>query len=215
MNKNIKNISFSERLTKLRLSLSFRNGKPVQKKIVAQEAGISITPYSQAENGIVPGDKVLYKLAKYYGVSVDYLRTGEGEPYRKGKGARDAGRPDPDVRKRIDSSATGPPSGPFDVPDSHADPFIEALTILKEIYDSEDPYYIPALRANLYAFRRAIRREHQISEQQEEISNLKDECDDLKKRLAALEDRFNNPPEQGEREGDHDGEPILKRSNET
>ena len=53
---------------------------------VAKGAGISVTAYQTAESGIIPGDAVLMKLAKYFKVSEETLLHPPGEevPILKG-----------------------------------------------------------------------------------------------------------------------------------
>lgn len=212
MKNKLKNIEFAERLTKLRLSLPLRDGGEVLKKEVAEEAGISIGSYSRAENGIVPKYAVLYKLANYYNVSVDYLKYGQ-------VGVSDEldikiWGPDGKLKEhdKVDSHGKsiiqddqglwgktkhhpvegqdititlfepdGPPS---------ADPFAQAVSGLREIFDSRDPILIPAIQANIRAFQVSARRERQLTQQNEKIRKLEDECEDLKNRLADLEENF-------------------------
>lgn len=164
-----KDMEFAERLVRLRLNLPLRNAKAVEKKEVAEEAGVSVASYSQAENGIIPGEKVLIKIARYFNVSEDYLLRGQEEDSQPGLAV-----------------AEGP---------SQYEASAEALAIQKviEIMRSNDPVFVPAIQANLRAFQAAIRKDHQLSEQASEIKSLKAELKAIRAkfeaRISALEDK--------------------------
>lgn len=206
-----KDIKFAARLVELRAKLPLRDAKIVPIKSVAEEAGVNIGSYSRAENGIVPGEKVLNRIAKYFNVSPDYLLHGNKENYSDQESPP---RPIKDrnglfgktQRVQVDDQA-------FTVtthePDP-ANPYLQPMAMLSEILASQDPVLVPAIQANLRAFQIAIRREQQLSgqlnqltEQSKKIKELKEECDEFKekndeleKRIAALEKRLGEPPEQ-------------------
>jgi len=85
-----RDMNFAERLVRLRLNLELRNAKPVEKQEVAKEAGVNLGSYSQAENGIIPGEKILTRIARYYNVSEEALL----KPliYNKDREREDVGR---------------------------------------------------------------------------------------------------------------------------
>lgn len=60
------------------------------------------------------------------------------------------------------------------------DSAIQAMADIKEIIDSGDPVLVPAIKANLHAFKRALYRERQIVQ-------ILEENKDLKKRMQNLE----------------------------
>lgn len=73
-------------------------------------------------------------------------------------------------------------------------PLRAAMEGLGEIFDSNDPILIPAIQANIRAFRISARRERQNAQQARQIKVLEDECDGLKERLDALEKKFKDNP---------------------
>lgn len=73
MEKAEKDMEFAERLVELRARLPLRNAKIVTLKEVAKEAGVNLGSYSRAENGIIPGEKVLTRIARYFEVSIVIL----------------------------------------------------------------------------------------------------------------------------------------------
>ena len=60
------------------------------------------------------------------------------------------------------------------------DPAIQAMADIKEIFDSGDPILIPAIQANLHAFKRALLRERQFEQ-------ILKENEELKSRISKLE----------------------------
>ena len=66
---------FAGRLKKCRLKRQVEIGEELTQKAVAAAAGISDRSYWKAESGIIPGFTVLSKIAKYYNVTVEYLKT--------------------------------------------------------------------------------------------------------------------------------------------
>ena len=133
---------------------------------------------SEWESGkAMPGAKSLEAIHRVFGVDINWLLTGEGEPYIN-KDRNVVG-----VHQVAEHAA--------DYAGGHgSDPFADAVSGLKEIFDSRDPILIPALEANIRAFRISARREKQLNNQAAEIKALHSECDDLKKRLATLEEKY-------------------------
>ncbi|MFA5183322.1 MAG: helix-turn-helix domain-containing protein [Syntrophales bacterium] len=60
------------------------------------------------------------------------------------------------------------------------DPALQAMSDIKDIFDSGDPILIPAIQANLSAFKRALMRERQFAQ-------VIKENEDLKNRISKLE----------------------------
>jgi transcriptional regulator with XRE-family HTH domain len=149
------------------------------KKDFALKIGASDTNVLAWEKGeALPGSKYLKEIHRVFGVDVNWLLTGEGKPYM--------GRDDEDMIPSFSIQEEGAEYNRG----NYADPFAEAVSGLKEIYDSRDPILIPAIDANIRAFRIAARREKQIYDQTAEIKALRSECEELKKRLATLEDKY-------------------------
>ena len=66
---------------------------------------------------------------------------------------------------------------------SEGDPFAQAVSDLREIFNSGDDIIITALQANLYSFKRSVRREVENQE-------LKAKIQSLEARLAAVEEKL-------------------------
>lgn len=65
--------------------VNLRHDKDLSQKIVATYLGVAQNTYSQYETGVIAfTDDILLKLARLYGVSVDYLLdlTDEKKPYK-------------------------------------------------------------------------------------------------------------------------------------
>ena len=148
--------------------------------------------------GALPKSQELSNIAENFNVNIHWLVTGQGNMYiikdefhdQVGvgdsldieiKGSNGQGiKYNTGERQMLKSAAP-------DKPQHTMDQFGEASTGLREIFNSGDPILIPALQANIRAFRIAARRERQIQRQAREI-------DDLKQRVAALEEKL-IPPE--------------------
>jgi len=72
--------------------------------------------------------------------------------------------------------------------DNGIDPVIRAMSDIKDIFDSGDPILIPAIQANLSAFKRALLREQQFVQVMRENKELKE-------RIARLETLCSRIPE--------------------
>jgi len=70
--------------------------------------------------------------------------------------------------------------------DGGIDPVIQAMSDIKDIFASGDPILIPAIQANLNAFKRALLREQQFLQVMQENKELKERIS----RLEALCDRI-------------------------
>jgi transcriptional regulator with XRE-family HTH domain len=73
-----------------------------------------------------------------------------------------------------------PVTSPSGSNDSGIEPSLQAMSDIKEIFDSGDPILIPAIQANLNAFKRALLRERQFAQ-------VIDENKDLRSRIVKLE----------------------------
>jgi len=65
--------------------------------------------------------------------------------------------------------------------------FMKAADMLDAILNSGDPVFTQALMSNLIAFSEVINTRN---DQNQRIKNLEGECEDLKARLAALEEKY-------------------------
>ncbi|MDE6907016.1 MAG: helix-turn-helix transcriptional regulator [Lachnospiraceae bacterium] len=101
---------------------------------VARETGITKSTFSDWKNGrSCPKDEKLRKIAKLFGVSADYLKTGEEPPtvyYLDSETARAAQEmyQDPDMRSLFDMKRKMP-----------ADRFAAHIKFMKELYEKENP----------------------------------------------------------------------------
>ncbi len=208
-------MEFAERLVKLRLQLPLRNAKGVTIKDVAEEAGVNINSLSGAENGTVPGEKILHRLAAYYGVSVDYLLTGKTDTSEN-----QAPPPKPHGVAHFYGVARAPVAqsqGQTTPEPGQESPFLQPISMLSEILASGDPILVPAIQANLRAFQSAVRDKQHLSIQSQKIKELEKKCDEfdnknnrLEERLAALEKKLSEAlPAKKEAEGVVDGEWVA------
>ena len=160
-------MKFAERLVRLRLDLPLRDAKEVAKKEVANEAGVNIGSYSLAENGVVPGEKILTRIAKYFNVSVGYLlgkEPAQGAPVRE-----KPPKPTPLYKEQVsepDEAAQGELS--------LGEQFMEDVNYLKIIYDYKDLGIISAIHANLKTFNRTVQREIEVRQLKTRIDRLEE-----------------------------------------
>ncbi len=195
MEKTEKNEKFAERLFKLRSALPFINRKIVGQKVVAKRAGISEGSYNKAERGYVPGKAVLFLLAKYFNVTVDYLEKGQIGPVSEGTLLCQGNKLELQdgeglYGKTRQREVEGAPLTitEFEPKEGQVKgPLRAAIEGLGEIFDSNDPILIPAIQANIRAFQLSARREYDNTQQARQIKALQDECDELKGRIDALE----------------------------
>lgn len=170
---------FAEKLVRLRLALPLRNLKPVKIKEVAEGAGVNVNSYSTAENGVVPGEKVLIRIARYFKVSEDYLLGKEK------KGAMPEGRlPTPisieDIPPAQVKSSLEPEMAIRMAP-------LKAVQSLTAILQSGNSTIIRAILSNLEAFGGAI---EQQAQDKARITALEEECADLRSRMSNLEEKM-------------------------
>jgi len=203
MKKKSLSLDFGNRIKELRLKLPKRQGNFVYQREVAEEAGISISSYQQAEKGIVPGRAVLSALSEYFKVPVEYLKNGEinhvlkeTPPYQRGKPELQDGEGLYGKTHHHEVEGAHLTVTEFKPADGQAQgPLRAAMEGLGEILESNDPILIPAIQANIRAFQLSARRErhnaqqaHQIVQQSNEIKALKERLDTLEKKLK------DNPP---------------------
>jgi transcriptional regulator with XRE-family HTH domain len=76
--------TLGQRLAQLRREKAARDHRDIDQAEIAKAIGIGAGKQSYVsrwENDIIPRDEVLAKLAGYYGVTLGWLRYGEGEKY--------------------------------------------------------------------------------------------------------------------------------------
>ncbi len=166
----MKDKSFGARLKHL------RNRLKLKQRDAAKYIGVSYSALQGHEGGGWPNQNNLQKYLDFYRCDKDWLLTGKGELYINDKGG--------DI-----PTGPGQVSGPAVQYDA-VDPFGQAVTQLREIYDSTDLAIITALQWNLKIFIRTLHREQQVKQQDQKITHLEKECEDLKARVAALEEKL-------------------------
>lgn len=81
--------TLGDRLAQLRRERAAKLRRDIDQTDIAKAIGIGAKKQSYVskwESGTIPKDDVLKKLAAYYGVTVGWLRYGEGEKYAPTKG---------------------------------------------------------------------------------------------------------------------------------
>src|SRR4030042_2363138 len=148
--------AFGNRLISLRKRLDLTQNK------AAELIGVSYSSLQGHEGGRWPNRNNQEKYINFYSCDRNWFKTGLGEPYiNKDRSVAGAHQ----VAEHAADYAGGHGS----------DPFADAVSGLKEIFDSRDPILIPALEANIRAFRISARRENQINAQAPEIKALRSE----------------------------------------
>jgi len=71
-------------------------------------------------------------------------------------------------------------------PGAGVDPVIQAMSDIKDIFASEDPILIPAIQANLSAFKRSLLRERQFAQLINENKELQGSIADLQTQVNSL-----------------------------
>lgn len=170
----------------------------------------------EGKNKVPKGD-ILQRIREAFGVSIDWLLTGEGEPYPvvfpyshgtdsepggPGEGALGEGVGDQELfgktrlierqGKQFVLTEYGPRAGAAG-PSRGVPGLGRAVDMLASVLDSGNPLYIQVVLSVLSAFSSAATR---TKHQTEEIRQLTRECDELRKRLEALEAAA-SPPEKG------------------
>ena len=183
-------MTFGERFKSIKGSLS--------REDFAKKINVDKSTIHNYLNGHIPKGDVLQRIRQEFKVSIDWLLSGEGNPYieeedREVFKARGIELQDGEglYGKTHLHEVRGTP--PFTITefkpkDGQAQgPLLAAITGLSEIFDSKDSILIPSIQANIRAFQISARREHDNAQQARQIKALQDECDELKKRFDAHE----------------------------
>ncbi|NPU84410.1 MAG: helix-turn-helix domain-containing protein [Syntrophaceae bacterium] len=142
------------------------------------------------EGGIIElSPKIRREICDAFKVREDWILTGEGEIFVDGDMSSDISgtRQVQDEQETSKNSFADPPRHPAavlipspDTSQTFIDPALQAMSDIKDIFDSGDPILIPAIQANLNAFKRALLRERQFAQ-------VIQENKELKERLLKLE----------------------------
>lgn len=197
-------MSLKDRIKYLRGSLS--------QPEFATKIGTSLGGLQKYETGkSVPNGSVLQKIHRETGIDLNWLLTGEGEPYNKGmkegiqaadgEGLWGQTRHLEVDGQHYDVQEFSPP-GKQAPPDSGtADPFVRAVGALRTIFDSHDSSLISTIQANLATFEQAALAHRYLREQFQRVQKLEDEVADLKKRIEAGDAQAGNAKTGTDSEG--------------
>lgn len=147
----------------------------------ANQIGLSYKALQDHEAGRVPNPNNLQKYLDFYGCSKVWLLTGEGEQY---PGGEKQDLPLVGEEKEAYTAAQELPG--------MADPMIQAIAGVKEIFDSRNTILIQALTLNIAAFQMASRTGKQIYEQKKDINDLRDLYNNLKNQISLIEFELKN-----------------------
>ena len=182
-------MTFGEKFKSIKGSLSYED--------FAKKVGVDKSTIHNYLNGHIPKGDVLQRIHQEFKININWLLVGEGNPYigkERYEGFKTGGIELQDGEglwgktRHREVEGTHLTITEFEPKDGQAqDPFLAAITDLREIFDSRDQVLIPAIQANIRAFQLAARREHQNTRQARQIKALQDECDELKKRIDTLE----------------------------
>jgi transcriptional regulator with XRE-family HTH domain len=170
-----------------------------------QKIGVSQSAVQNYEtlNHIPKGD-VLQRIHNEYGVDLNWLLTGKGEPYTPYSKGKQEGLPSAEGKglwgqtrhhdvdgKQIDVTLFTPPSTQPSPDPRVLNPFVRGVGALQTIFDSGNPLLISAVQANLTAFEQAALQDRYLAEQSKKIQKLEEECEVLKKKIDTLEKSTN------------------------
>ena len=155
--------------------LKILRGKKTQTEF-ANDIGTTLRTYQHYESGgRQPAPDTLKVISDKYGKSVDWILKGPNETsYPENHNSLNTFKISEDMQKTYPASSA-PGSN-----NSGIEPSLQAMSDIKEIFDSGDPILIPAIQANLNAFKRALLRERQFAQ-------VIDENKDLRSRIVKLE----------------------------
>jgi len=146
-----------------------------------------------------PKAEFISNFCKKFDFSEVWFLKGKGEPF---PGARakhpEVCGPEETRQPPVMQSRLAPPTAPLPhpaaaimpAPDCGAggiDPAIQAMSDIKDIFASGDPILIPAIQANLNAFKRVLLREQQFNQVIQENKELREMMGGQELRITELE----------------------------
>jgi len=136
--------------------------------------------YDWESGKAMPGASTLEKIHKVFGVNINWLLTGEGEPFlnKNSTNAKDF--------HKVDSLIMTVPSPESKHTATAMDSFAESISGLREIYDSGDASLIQALEINIRIIRREAHRGKIINAQADQINNLEKKCKEVTQEMESL-----------------------------
>jgi len=149
-----------------------RERKNLTQSELAKAMGISLSSVQHHEAGGSISKKFFRKYIDCYGCDRNWLLIGIGEPYLNKNGKGDG---IPNVRELREEYKIGTPG------------LGQAVDMLAAVLDSGNDALIHSLISHLAASKEAV---NQMKNQNQQISNLISELNDVRKRLAALEKKL-------------------------
>lgn len=147
--------------------LKILRGKRTQTQF-ADRLGTSLRAYQHYEAGErEPDIDLLNTLSRECTVTIDWILKGPAEiKYQENHNSLNSVILSDNIQNPY------PVASQSGSNDAGIEPSLQAMSDIKEIFDSGDPILIPAIQANLNAFKRALLRERQIAQVLEENKNL-------------------------------------------
>lgn len=161
-----------------------RKGLGLNQTDFAKKLGMgTATAISKYEDNTRTPDKdKLIQIAKFGKISLDELLMDT----KTVDGRHEEHKKDSFSEPPIHSAAILIPS-PVDQKSALVDPAVQAMADIKEIFDSGDPILVPAIQANLNAFKRALLRERQFNQIMQENRVLKERLDKIEDNMKEFE----------------------------
>ena len=157
----------------------------LSKKDFAIKIGASDTNVLAWERSdALPGSKYLEVIHRVFGVDINWLLTGEGEPYINKDIDVAGGHQFAEHAARY-AAAGDPGSAPA---------LGKAVDMLAMVLNSGQQVFIQALVSNLVAFSEAITNHRN---QDQRIKLLEDKCEEMKKRIETLEEAATSELKKG------------------
>jgi transcriptional regulator with XRE-family HTH domain len=174
--KNGISMTIGERIKLIRGSLSLKDFAqridPAKKSSYDWESGKAM-----------PGASTLEKIHRVFGININWLLTGEGDPFLNQDNP--ANIKDPGMVNPLIAATSLP--GSRHMPGA-TDPFMDAISGLREIYDSGNASLIQAIEINIRVIRQQAHREKILNDQTDQINSLENNCEKLTKEVESLKD---------------------------
>jgi len=164
-----------------------REGLGLTLEELADKVGVSANQLSKIERGAGTRPKTLKRLAAALEVGADTLRVKKGLQEEEGS----ADKFNEVAQVEMAQKADGLDRTSFFEIDLGTDSFGQAVSDLREIFNSGDRALITAILANLFTFKRATRREQEIAKMKSENQALQETVQSLASRLTTLEEKIN------------------------
>ncbi len=159
----------------------------------AKKIGVHVSTISLWRDDKLPKGETLKRISKEFGISVDWLLTGGGEPYLTDQTGREGVSVLSSTLKEV--SGRG-----FQSSASHQASIAQSIEMLMKIMGSNNQKLIRAIVSNLDAFSEAVDQKDRLVALEEkvdtlmaDVSRLQDENKDLRIRLNRMKAVHENP----------------------